>query len=93
MILMKDIVRDDQEGTVLRDYAAKVSFPLTEEEQQLAKDLMEYLEISQDEELAEKYGLRAGVGLAAPRSTSASKWPPSWCHPTTKKTTPRFLRM
>lgn len=67
MILMKDIVRDDQEGTVLRDYAAKVSFPLTEEEQQLAKDLMEYLEISQDEELAEKYGLRAGVGLAAPQ--------------------------
>ena len=67
MILMKDIVRDDQEGTVLRDYAAKVSFPLTEEEQQLAKDLMEYLEISQNEELAEKYGLRAGVGLAAPQ--------------------------
>ena len=91
MILMKDIVRDDQEGTVLRDYAAKVSFPLTEEEQQLAKDLMEYLEISQDEELAEKYGLRAGAGLAAPQVNV--KWPPSWCHPTTKKTTPRFLRM
>lgn len=55
---------------------------------------MEYLEISQDEELAEKYGLRAGVGLAAPQvNVSKQQVAVLVCHPTTKKTTPRFLRM
>lgn len=32
MILMKDIVRDDQEGMVLCDYVVKVFFLLIEEE-------------------------------------------------------------
>ena len=63
MFLMKDITRDG--NPVLRKRAAKVEFPLSAEDRELARQLMEYLEISQDEELCKKYGLRAGVGLAA----------------------------
>ena len=65
MYLMKDITRDG--NPVLRKRAAKVSFPLSDEDQKLAKDMMKYLEVSQDPELCEKYKLRAGVGLAAPQ--------------------------
>lgn len=65
MILMKNIVRDGD--PVLRQEAAKVTFPLSEEDRQLADDMMEYLVNSQDEATAKKYGLRAGVGLAAPQ--------------------------
>ena len=62
---MKDIVRDGD--PVLRKRAAKVEFPLTDEEKEFAHQLMEYLEVSQNPELCKKYGLRAGVGLAAPQ--------------------------
>jgi peptide deformylase len=62
---MKDIVRDGD--PVLRKQAQKVQFPLSDEDKQLAHDLMEYLEVSQNPELCEKYQLRAGVGLAAPQ--------------------------
>ncbi|KRM10229.1 peptide deformylase [Lapidilactobacillus concavus DSM 17758] len=65
LILMNDIVRDGD--PVLRQVAANVQFPLSDEDQQLAKDMMEYLENSQVPELSEKYGLRPGVGLAAPQ--------------------------
>lgn len=62
---MKDIVRDGD--PVLRKRAAKVEFPLSEENKKLADDMMEYLVVSQDPEKCKKYGLRAGVGLAAPQ--------------------------
>ncbi len=65
MYLMKDIVRDGD--PVLRTYAAKIEFPLSEEDQQAMKSMMEYLVVSQDEDENEKYGLRPGVGLAAPQ--------------------------
>lgn len=62
---MKDIVRDG--NPVLRQVAKKVSFPLSNEDQQLAHDMMDYLVNSQQPKLSEKYGLRPGVGLAAPQ--------------------------
>ena len=65
MITMENIVREGHPA--LRTRAEKFAFPLSEEEKQLAHDMMEFLENSQNEELAEKYGLRAGVGLAAPQ--------------------------
>lgn len=65
MYLMKDIVRDG--NPVLRQIAQQVVFPLSDEDQILARTMMEYLEISQQPKLAEKYGLRPGVGLAAPQ--------------------------
>ncbi len=62
---MKDIIREGNH--TLRDEAKPVKFPLSAEDQKLATDMMEYLENSQDPELAKRYGLRAGVGLAAPQ--------------------------
>lgn len=65
MILMKDIVREGH--PTLRQKAEALTFPLTEGERQLGIDLLEYVQNSQDDELAEKYGLRPGIGLAAPQ--------------------------
>ena len=62
---MDKITRDG--ASVLRKTAASVPFPLSEEHAQLAKDMMTYLVISQDESQNEQYGLRPGVGLAAPQ--------------------------
>ncbi|WP_239256460.1 peptide deformylase [Listeria ilorinensis] len=65
MLLMKDIVREGHPA--LREVATEVSFPLTEEEKNLGQEMLQFLKNSQDDELAEKYGLRGGVGLAAPQ--------------------------
>lgn len=65
MITMKDIVLEGHPA--LRTRAEKLTFPLTDEQKELAHDMLEFLHNSQDEEIAEKYGLRAGVGLAAPQ--------------------------
>lgn len=70
MILMKDIIREGHPA--LRKKADELSFPLTEEDRRLCDDLLEYIINSQDDELAEKYGLRSGIGLAAPQ-VNASK--------------------
>ncbi|WP_169056440.1 peptide deformylase [Bacillus pumilus] len=65
MITMEDIVRDGH--PVLRQTAEAVELPPTEEEKQQLADMIEFLKNSQDADLAEKYGLRPGVGLAAPQ--------------------------
>ncbi|WP_349533675.1 peptide deformylase [Leuconostoc citreum] len=62
---MDKITRDGD--PVLRQVSTAVPFPLSEEHAQLAQDMMTYLVVSQDEEENEKYGLRPGVGLAAPQ--------------------------
>jgi len=62
---MDDIIREGH--PTLRKKAEKITFPVSDEIRQLAADMMEFLHNSQDEELAEKYGLRGGVGLAAPQ--------------------------
>ncbi|WGN89417.1 peptide deformylase [Ligilactobacillus faecis] len=65
MLTMHDIIREDH--PTLRARAEKFEFPLTAEEKETAQKMMEFLENSQDEKIAEKYNLRAGVGLAAPQ--------------------------
>lgn len=70
MILMKDIIREGH--PTLREKAREVHFPLNDADRQLCLDLAEYLQNSNDETLADKYELRAGVGLAAPQ-VNASK--------------------
>ena len=62
---MDNIIREG--NPTLRKRAQKLTFPLSDEEKQLAHDLMEFLENSQDKAIAKKYRLRAGVGLAAPQ--------------------------
>jgi peptide deformylase len=62
---MKDIVREG--NPVLREVAKPVPVPLSDEDKQTAKRMLEFLINSQNPEIAEKYSLRPGVGLAAPQ--------------------------
>lgn len=65
MITMKDIVREGHPS--LTRTAKEVDLPLSEEDKKLLQDMITFLKNSQDEEIAKKYQLRAGVGLAAPQ--------------------------
>lgn len=71
MILMDHIVREGH--PTLRTRAEELTFPLSEEDKKLAADLLEYLINSQDEETAEKYNLRPGIGLAANQVNSLKR--------------------
>ncbi|KOO50585.1 peptide deformylase [Priestia koreensis] len=65
MITMNDII---QEGhPTLREVATEVSLPASEEDKQILASLMEYVQNSQNPDMVEKYGLRPGIGLAAPQ--------------------------
>ncbi|WP_010631089.1 peptide deformylase [Sporolactobacillus vineae] len=65
MITMDNIIREG--NPILRQVAEKVALPATEEEKNTLRDMLEFLKNSQDEALAKKYHLRAGIGLAAPQ--------------------------
>lgn len=65
MITMKDIIREGH--PTLRKVAEEVTFPLDEASKQTAQDMLDFVKNSQDPELAEKYDLRPGVGIAAPQ--------------------------
>lgn len=65
MLTMKDIVEEGHPA--LRLKAEPVTFPMDEELKEVAKEMLQFLINSQDEEVASRYGLRAGVGLAAPQ--------------------------
>lgn len=65
MILMKDIVRDGHPA--LRKKSKEVSLPPSVEDKEILNKMLEFIKNSQDEEIAEKYNLRTGVGLAAPQ--------------------------
>lgn len=65
MILMKDIVKEG--SPILKAKSVDVELPLSNEDEKTLLDMIEYIYNSQDDELAEKYGLRPGVGLAAPQ--------------------------
>lgn len=65
MYLMEDIVK---EGTAsLYEKCAEVKLPLTADDIKCLEGLHEYLVISEDEKLTEKYNIRPGVGIAAPQ--------------------------
>lgn len=65
MITMDDIIREG--NPVLREVAEAVTLPPSDEEKATLKSMMEFLINSQDEEIAQKYHLRPGIGLAAPQ--------------------------
>ncbi|MFA6624682.1 MAG: peptide deformylase [Bacilli bacterium] len=52
---------------VLREKAKEVSLPLNVEAKKTCLEMIDYLKTSQIPEEAEKYHIRAGVGLAAPQ--------------------------
>lgn len=49
----------------LRNKCEEVALPLTNEDRTTLLKMIEYLKFSQDEEIAQKYNIRPGVGLAA----------------------------
>ena len=51
----------------LRAVAEEVTFPLSDQDIILGEKMMQFLKHSQDPVMAEKLGLRGGVGLAAPQ--------------------------
>lgn len=65
MLTMKDIVREGD--PILRQVAEEVSLPLSEDDKATLQKMLEFVINSQDPEIAEKYALRPGVGLAAPQ--------------------------
>lgn len=54
----------DEKNKVLRMTSKDVEFPLSKKDEKLIYDALNYLKASQDEKTAEKYDLRAGMGLA-----------------------------
>ena len=65
LIDMDDIIREG--NPTLRAVAEGVTFPLSDQEIILGEKMMQFLHHSQDPVMAEKLGLRGGVGLAAPQ--------------------------
>ena len=65
MLTMKNIIRDG--NPVIRKKAEPVQLPASAEEKETLQKMLQFLHNSQDEEMAEKYQLRPGVGLAAPQ--------------------------
>ncbi|MGT2682816.1 peptide deformylase [Streptococcus porci] len=65
LINMDDIIREGH--PTLRKKAADVALPLSDSDIILGEKMMQFLKNSQDPIMAEKLGLRGGVGLAAPQ--------------------------
>ncbi len=63
MLKTKDIL--DEKDKRLRVISKEVTFPLTKEDKETINIMIEYLQNSQIDELAEKYDLRPGMGLSA----------------------------
>ena len=54
----------DEKHKLLHQKSKDVTFPVSKEDRKLAEDTIKYLKMSQDEKIAEKYNLRAGMGMA-----------------------------
>ena len=65
MILMKDIIREG--NPLLNEKSVDVELPFSKEDEDILNDMIEYIDNSIDEEIAEKYDLRPAVGIAAPQ--------------------------
>ena len=65
MYLAKDITKEG--NPVLRVKCKEVKLPISSEDLSVLKGLHEYEVISQDDELTKQYGIRPGVGIAAPQ--------------------------
>ncbi len=65
MITMYEVIREGH--PTLRKKAEPLTFPLDSSMTELGEELLAFLINSQDPEIAEKYELRPGVGIAAPQ--------------------------
>ena len=65
MLLMKDIMQEWE--PVLHKRATEVKLPLSKEDLETIRSMMDYVHNSQNDALVQEYGLRPAVGLAAPQ--------------------------
>ncbi len=63
MLRTKDII--DEKNKILRKKSLEVSFPMSDEDKENIRLMVEYLTNSQIDELASKYSLRPGMGMSA----------------------------
>ena len=63
MLKTKDIL--DEKNKILRTVSEEVEFPLSDKDKETIDLMVEYLTNSQIDELAGKYNLRPGMGMAA----------------------------
>ncbi len=63
MLKTKDIL--DEKNKILRSVSKDVIFPMDENDKKTIEEMIEYLTNSQIDELATKYNLRPGMGMAA----------------------------
>ncbi len=63
--LAYEVIKDNVPS--LREKSVEVKMPLSKEDEEVAKFLHDYLVLTSDEKVAEEYGTRPGVGLAAPQ--------------------------
>lgn len=63
MLVTKDIL--DEKNKILRTVSKEVEFPLSDEDKEKIDLMIEYLTNSQIDDIAAKYSLRPGMGLAA----------------------------
>lgn len=61
---LPDIKILDEKNKLLHKKSELVTFPLSNDDIKHIEDMINYLKISQNEKLCEKYQLRAGMGLA-----------------------------
>mgnify|MGYP001308212899 CR=1 FL=1 len=71
MLLMKDIILDGH--PTLRQRAKEVNLPLSKEDLDTLRQMMDLVENSQNDEMVEKYKFRPSVGLAAPQINQSKK--------------------
>lgn len=65
-MLKPDMILDEKDKR-LRKVSEDVVFPLSKDEKKLIKEMLKHLRESQIEDIALKYDLRPGMGLAAPQ--------------------------
>ena len=57
----------DEKNKILHQKSKNVKFPVSKSDRKLAMDTITYLKMSQNEEIANEYNLRAGMGMAFPQ--------------------------
>ncbi|WP_110929258.1 peptide deformylase [Bacillus massiliglaciei] len=65
MLKVWEIIKED--NPLLRKTAKEVKMPPSEEDRSILQSMMEYIQCSQDPEISKAFGIRPGIGLAAPQ--------------------------
>ena len=63
MLSMKNVI--DDKNPLIREKSLPVSLPLSKEDEQLLREMYQYVQDSIDEEKAEKMNLTPSVGISA----------------------------